>query len=91
MLMLEDLERMSSSEVSSDELSQAWTCGTSSNSRMARRLGVPSPRYGPDPTTARDNARDKFAAVTLNRARYTFEELSIEIRVRYLNVGYYVC
>ena len=54
-------------------------------------IGRPSPRYGPDPTTARDNARDKFAAVTLNRARYTFEELSIEIRVRYLNVGYYVC
>ncbi len=32
-------------------------------------------------------ARDKFAAVTLNRARYTLEKLSIEIRIRYLNVG----
>ena len=46
-------------------------------------IGRPSPRYSLDPTTA----RDKFAAVTLNRARYTLEKLSIEIRIRYLNVG----
>ena len=91
MLMLEDLARMSSSEVYSGELSQAWTCGTSSNSSMARRLGVQVPDTDLDPTTARDNARDKFAAVTLNSTRYTLEELSIEIRIRYLNVGYYVC
>ena len=76
MLMLDDLERMSWSDVYSGELSQAWTCGTSSN---------PSPRYDLDPTDRR--ARDKFAAVTLNRARYTLEKLSIEIRIRYLNVG----
>ena len=50
-------------------------------------IGRPSPRYGLDPRTA----RDKFAAVTLNRARYTLHKLSIEIRIRYLNGGYYVC
>ena len=55
--------------------------------KYGEAIGRPSSRYDLDPTTA----RAKFAAVTLNRARYTLEKLSIEIRIRYLNVGQYLC
>ena len=33
----------------------------------------------------------EFATVTLNSRRYPLKKLSVETRVRYLNISYYVC
>ena len=87
MLTLEDLERMSLSAMSSGEASQAWTCWRLSNSSMARGLGGPVSQYGLNFAAT----RHELAAVSLNRSCYLLKKLSVEIRVRYLNIGYYIC
>ena len=86
-LMLEDPERMSSSAVYSGDSSQAWTCRRLSNSSMGEAPRHPITQYELNLTAT----RHELAAVSLNSTRHPLKKLSIETRICYLNIGYYVC
>ena len=87
MSTLEDLERMSSSAVSSGESSHPRICWRLWNSRMARRLGDQSPST----TSSAPPRATNLPPLSLDGTRHTLKELSIEARIRYLHVGYYKC